>query len=97
MCCFCFCFVVFVDVSLLVCFVVVLLFTTEARPAALPLFSCLMALVVSSRVGSSSSSGLIDCCGMCWIAVSWTVLDNIRIHNVCMKYYILAHEHNAVR
>ena len=44
--------------SLLVCFVVVLLFTTEARPAALPLFSCVMTLVVSSRVGSSSSSGL---------------------------------------
>ena len=49
MCCFCFCFVVFVDVTFLVCFVV-LLFTTEARPAALPRFSCLMALVVSARV-----------------------------------------------
>ena len=42
-------------------------------PAALPLFSCLMALVISSRVGSSSSSGLTVCWGMCRIALSWTV------------------------
>ena len=45
----------------------------SSPPAALPLLSCLMALVVSSRVGSSSSSGLTVCWGMCRIAVSWTV------------------------
>ena len=44
--------VVFVFLFLLMCHCwFVLLFTTEARPAALPLFSCLMALVFSSRVG----------------------------------------------
>ena len=40
---------------------------------ALLLFNFLMALVVSARVGGSSSSDLTVCCGMWRIAVSWTV------------------------